>query len=176
MGLTYYGIHEEIATRVIHDYGLKEFVETGTWYGASSRWAANHFDHVYTVEISQKFYDDAIIKLSDIDNISCYFGDSVEMLPTMISELTKPALFWLDAHWDGAGGVIYDNWCPVVGEIKIINELMPIMELAHVIMVDDIRLMNGGKWAQINDILTLLSNDNVRDVILVDDVAVAVPR
>jgi hypothetical protein len=117
-------------------YNLKTCVETGTFFGNSTSWAAGHFETVVTIEIDQGYQSEALKRCQEYSNIQFVLGDSRTMLPSITKQLTEPALFWLDAHAvvrrsRPVPSQICSN--PLLEEINIINQ----SEIQHIILVDD---------------------------------------
>ena len=76
-------------------FGVTNFVETGTFMGDSSAWAAGVFPNVVTIEKRQDFRDAAAQRHGHLP-IRFLTGDSADLMPGIVDELTSPALFWLD--------------------------------------------------------------------------------
>jgi hypothetical protein len=55
MGLCNNGVPEEYVDTLQKEFGIKCFVETGTFHGATAKWAAERFEQVVTIEL-QKHY------------------------------------------------------------------------------------------------------------------------
>lgn len=104
--------------RLRDEYGIKTVIETGTYHGVTTNWLGDNFENVYTIECNTNFYYAAQEKFSkrSIQNITSLFGDSVKMLPKIISGIRTPTLVFLDAHW-------YEN--------PLINELLTMAELKY---------------------------------------------
>ena len=47
----------------------------------------NDFDHIFSIELDKKLYEDAKIKFKEIKNLSLYCGDSGIELKKVISNL-----------------------------------------------------------------------------------------
>lgn len=96
-------------------YDIKHVVETGTYHGITTCWLAKTFNYVYTTEINPSFYTTAQNRFEEAkvgESIKSYQGDSVSLLPTIISKIKEiggNALLFLDAHW-------YEN--PLLGELE----------------------------------------------------------
>jgi len=123
----------EFALKLRDRIGIKRLVETGTYLGESTQWAALHFEEVDTLDISEDFVHKAMDRCDGLQNITYRLGDSRKVLPRVVAKLTEPALFWLDAH-NAAG--LFGNGpddCP------IIEELMTILcsPHRHAILIDD---------------------------------------
>ena len=113
--------------------GLMHLVETGTYQGASTSWAAEHFERVDTVDIRQDFLEQARTACADAPNITWHIGDSRSILPKLVAETSGPTLFWLDAH--NASHLFGDgpDDCPVLDELySVLSSPHP-----HVVMIDD---------------------------------------
>jgi len=127
--------------RLRDEYGLKYFVETGTLHGKTADWAAQHFERVYTIEISKKHHDRAKKRRSR-PNIRFVLGDSGQALPEVLKSLDGPALVWLDAHWSPDLGYARPEVgeCPLIKEIETLNA----DERPHVVLIDDAHLFTQG--------------------------------
>jgi FkbM family methyltransferase len=123
----------EFALKLRDRIGINTLVETGTYRGESTQWAALNFENVDTLDIDEGFVHHAMMKCDGLENIKFRLGDSRKVLPRIVARLTGPALFWLDAH--NAGGIFGDgpDDCP------IIEELMTILcsPHRHAILIDD---------------------------------------
>lgn len=115
-------------------YGLKTFLETGTCYGNACDVARKHFDQVYSIELSQEYYDYASSRFQGISNVKLYQGDSGKILRDILLSIPDvPTLFWLDAHWSGGDTAKGETDPPTENEIDIIHALRP----RSVILIDD---------------------------------------
>jgi len=97
-------------------FNVKSFVETGTLYGETTRWAAKTFEYVHTIELSEKLYQDALEKHKKFKNIHHYLGNSLDTLPRIVNTLDNSTLFWLDAHWSGGVTAKSEVECPLIAE------------------------------------------------------------
>src|SRR4051794_1532265 len=102
MGQYRVGPPESLVLALQRKWGLSEFVETGTHLGNTVAWAAAHFDRVTSIELSPAFHASAKARFAAQPGISLLNGDSSAMLRQIVSTLSQPALFWLDAHWSGS--------------------------------------------------------------------------
>lgn len=123
--------------------GVEVFVETGTHMGATARAAAEVFDEVHTIELSQELYARARELFAAVPNLHCHQGDSISVLPELVPQLAgRRALYWLDAHFSGQSsvpGVMTARGeanCPTLDEIAVLRQAG--VDDA-VILVDDIR-------------------------------------
>lgn len=54
MGVINFSIPESLVLNLVKNNNVKNFVETGTYKGNSSFWAAIHFDNVFTIELNKE--------------------------------------------------------------------------------------------------------------------------
>src|SRR5262245_37617037 len=114
-------------------FGARTFVEGGTFAGATARWASAHFESVITIEGHQKLYESARKTPADRPNVTCLLGDTVGVLPGVLSRLNGPSVFWLDSHWSGPGTYGEGRECPVLDEVRLISAAPG----EHFVFVDD---------------------------------------
>ena len=112
---------------------LKLFVETGTFQGDSLRWASQHFELVWTVEINAQYQAEAKAKVGPLPNVQFVLGNSAERLARICPALSGPALFWLDAH-AGAGFFGNADDCPLLAEL---DACLVQARAEHCILIDD---------------------------------------
>lgn len=159
--------------------GLGQFVETGTFRGDTAAWAAGHFRHVVTIELSPEYHAAAAARFRGHEGIRALQGDSATRIREVVAALEKPALFWLDAHWSGLDTAGREAECPLLAEVAAINA----SPLGHVVLVDDARLFcappprphRAEQWPDLAATTAALAAAGRRHVVLVEDVFVAVP-
>src|SRR5437762_3175162 len=111
MGVVNPGPPADLVLKLAERHQIKNFVETGTYYGKTAVWAAAHFEHVVTIEASKEIYDTSRTNYGEIGNLDFRFGDSRAVLKEIVPQLDRPALFWLDGHWSGAETFGKDDEC-----------------------------------------------------------------
>ncbi len=121
-------------------FDYKIFIETGTYHGNMVAAMKNRFEKIYSIELGSQLHEKAQKKFKNCSHIKLIKGDSGVELPKLLSQLNKPAIFWLDAH--------YSQGVTARGEIDtpIKRELAAIMKHKiknHVILIDDARCFNG---------------------------------
>lgn len=144
-------MHETLAIRLREKYKLNIFIETGTYSGFSSLWAAHHGFIVHTIELSKDRWEGLETAFHSEHNIHFYRGDSKDILPTILEKVEEPALIFLDAHYgqDRGGGM------PLMGEIEAIKNC----PLRHIVMVDDARLFGVGRdWPTKEQVIKALED------------------
>jgi 16S rRNA A1518/A1519 N6-dimethyltransferase RsmA/KsgA/DIM1 with predicted DNA glycosylase/AP lyase activity len=63
--------YEEFKT-LVHRYGIKTIVETGTWIGNTTEALATLSDNVYTVEINADSYNKACKRFKENKNVKLF--------------------------------------------------------------------------------------------------------
>lgn len=136
------------------------FVETGTYMGETVKLALNFgYNRVYSCELNDELYRNCVKMFENNPNVNILLGDSIDCLKDILSRITGPATFWLDAHASGplAGGK--SGGSPVVDELKLIAEHEC---KEHTIFIDDRRLFGSSEWSfvQEKDALELITKIN----------------
>lgn len=175
--MSYYfsSVPKNIALMMKDRYSLDTFIETGTYIGTTTDWAANHFKRVHTIENFEAYYRVAELKLINYPNVFMHLSDSRMILPSIL-EMVKDdrVLFYLDAHWSKSahyGRPEMDS--SALEEILIINEWD---NRAHVILVDDAHRFGTERWPTKIAMIDALENNGQRTVRELLDVLVAVPK
>jgi hypothetical protein len=133
-------------------YKVKNFIETGTHIGQTVLFMASKkiFANIHSIEISEmqmsimkeyfsKFAEDNNI---DISNTFVWHGDSVKVLPRILTDISERSLFWLDAHCSGGYTANSKDYnCTILQELDIIKS-HNIKD--NVIVIDDMSTCNDG--------------------------------
>ncbi|MFX1338887.1 MAG: FkbM family methyltransferase, partial [Promethearchaeota archaeon] len=114
-------------------------IETGTAEGEMINATKNIFKKIYSIELDELLYEYTKKRFSKDNHISLYQGDSTKVLPTILSIIKKPCLFWLDAHYSGGITAKGNLETPIISELNSILDT----KLNHVILIDDARLFIG---------------------------------
>lgn len=169
----------DLVKRLITNFEVPYFVETGTAGGDSLRVMARLFQKCYSIEIVNERYE--TLKQSEWpDNVELYQGDSVEFVTQISSRLSSGyTLFWLDAHYSdntpAAEGTIE---CPLLMEIEAISSRKAI------ILIDDARLFLGPppwpndprQWPYIEKIFsTIKAKFPWHYTTIIDDYIISIP-
>jgi hypothetical protein len=121
-------------------YGLALFVETGTAGADTIIKLSNKFNRLYTIELNLTTYNLAKVRTKEIANIKCFQGDSGDVLTKIIPLLDKPTLYWLDAHYSGAGTAMGSLETPIINELK---HILSRGKKGDVVVIDDARCFDG---------------------------------
>jgi hypothetical protein len=131
-------------------FGCTNFVETGTYKGdtVKAMLQADQFTQIHTVDIYEDRVANAQRRFKGFPNVTCWHGDSAEIMPQIVMCLDEPTLFWLDAHHSGgqiarSKGLIST---PIMSELESVLGYDRIGE--SVILIDDARYFTdfGGKY------------------------------
>lgn len=180
MGNVFPGVPQPLALMLSQAFGIRSFVETGTYLGETAQWASGVFDHVYTIEAAEDLYQRARARFADVPHIEVLFGDSGSVISHLIPRVTSRTLFWLDAHWSGGETYGAETECPVVREIESINQSSD----EHFILIDDAQYFlapppfphAAAQWPALADLVDLLRPaHHARYIVVMDDVIIAVP-
>lgn len=138
------------------------FVETGTAGAASVNIASKLFETCHTIEILENTVNEHPVA----DNITYHVGNTVDILPQLVSELNEThnqssILFWLDAHYSGSTeNTSGYKECYILEELEIVSRYNG----NSIILIDDARLFMGWvpspldprDWAGIDEIFATI--------------------
>jgi hypothetical protein len=178
VGLINQGVPEEYALLLRDEFGIRCFVETGTFYGRTAKWAAKRFERVVTIELSEPLYRHAAEALAPYDNVALLLGDTRQHLRELAPTL-PPSIIWLDAHYSGGATEGQGDECPLLGEIEA---LAPAWERSYV-LVDDARYFlappppphDETQWPSLTEVVTALNRGSDRFVGGFEDILVSLP-
>jgi hypothetical protein len=179
MGAVTFGIPRKLVSTLQEIFQIDTFIETGTFQGKTTQWAARNFKQVYTVENSKTLYEDAVKKLAVFPNIQCHLGNSAEKLGEILKDIHTPAILWLDAHWCGGATYGENDECPLMQEIESVYG----SPHEHIIIIDDARYFSkppaqthqSNQWPGLNDLIPALSKKKGYYTFICEDVIVAMP-
>lgn len=117
------------------------FIESGTLEGETIFNMEPHFDKLYTIEYSEKYFNLAKNKYNG-DKINFIQGDSSIVFETLLPTIKDNTIFFLDGHWSGGDTGHATKDCPLIEEITHINNLF---KNKGIIIVDDYRLFGLDK-------------------------------
>lgn len=132
-------VKEFIVTSYGEEYGLDVLVETGTCHGHMIEAVAESFSEIHTIEMFRPLYESALGRLMHLDHVHLYLGDSAIVLEQVVPTLDRATLFFLDAHYSGAGTGRGAVDTPIVRELEILSG----SPHPNVIIIDDARLFAG---------------------------------
>lgn len=135
-------------------FGIDTFVETGTSDGETVRSLSPVCDRVYSVELAEDFYYNAIRNTLDLRNVLLIHGNSGEVLQWLMQYIKEPSFFWLDAHFNGRG----DGSNPIMDELR--HVFYP--KIPHVVFIDDSHLFGVDPVYPTFDEINMLVREETR--------------
>lgn len=129
------------------------FIETGTASGETIFAVEPYFEKLYTIEFSEKYYNDTKNNYSG-SKINFILGDSAIELKHLLPSITDKCIIFLDGHWSSGDTGRSNKDCPLDEEITNVNNLFT----NEAIIIDDFRLFGldqssgklGEDWSKIN--------------------------
>lgn len=107
----------KMVDEIIHQADIRSFVETGSFYGVTTRHMAESYPHIacYSCEPDSFRYKQAWLATAELSNCLVTNQESPALLDRLLEEdqIHQPTLFWLDAHGYGF------NW-PLRSELELI--------------------------------------------------------
>lgn len=128
----------------IEKYSIKDiFIESGTHLGDTVELMKPHFNLIHSIELNKELFEKATKRFENDGNVIIWYGDSPDVIPTILKTVNTPATFWLDGHASGPlGGGKYGG-CPLPYELNAIkNHKIN----THTIFIDDVRLFGCAEW------------------------------
>ncbi|MFO7733952.1 MAG: hypothetical protein R6X21_09920 [Candidatus Aminicenantes bacterium] len=169
----------DLILKLQKEYSIHDFVETGTYLGATAVWASQRFERVYTIEASKELWERAVSNHASIGNIEFLYGDSWSVLDRLAPRLVSPIFYWLDAHWSAGNTFGEGAECPLLDELAIIQK----QPQAAFILIDDADMFlsppprphSPDAWPDIYSVLYLLKQEFENYVVVFENVIICVP-
>ena len=117
-------------------YGLRIFVETGTYLGDMVEALNGIFRRIYTFEINSELSANARRRFKWYSHVRVIEGDSGKELERLMPDIDEPCLFWLDGHYSGGITGRGEKDTPIYEEL---SHIFAASDLGHVIVIDDAR-------------------------------------
>lgn len=129
-------LKQDILKGYASKYNLSILVETGTYRGEMTEALHDHFNKIYSIELSEKYARNAQRYFRGSKKVKIIQGDSGDVIGELIKAIDQPTLFWLDGHYsadDTAKGV---KSTPIMEEL---DHILRAEDMHHVILIDDAR-------------------------------------
>lgn len=138
--------------------GAVVLVETGTYLGDMVAAMEGEFQQIYSIELSKELSVQAENRFASNKKIQILQGDSTYVLPTVLSQIQLPTLFWLDGHYSSGITARGEKDTPIVEELKtVLKSDSP----ACAILIDDARCFNGENgYPTLDELKILVSHIN----------------
>lgn len=181
MGYINFGVPRNLVSAIVSRIPFKYFIETGTFQGGTARWASSCFQEVHTIEVHTPFYEKLVNAPDKPRNLFPHLGNSTEVIPQLLAQMSGHVFFWLDAHYSGSGTGGEAEECPVLEEIRLIASFKNIIPT---IFIDDARMFLGPpppphkpeQWPRIDQIFATIREYLPEHLTSVqDDVIISAP-
>lgn len=116
------------------------FIETGTHTGDTIFTMEPYFKTLYTIEISQQYYNNTKERYNG-DKINFILGDSSHIFSLLLPTINDDTIFFLDGHWSADNTGKGDKDCPLMEECELINSKF---KGNAILIIDDFRLFGTG--------------------------------
>lgn len=133
-------VKERIVSGYASSFGVTTLIETGTFFGDMLYGVRDLFQVIISIELNPDFWRRAKERFRAYPHIEILQGDSGELLPKVLSNVTSRCLFWLDGHYSGGSTAKGHAETPIVPELDTIfrHNIKN-----HVILIDDARCFDG---------------------------------
>ncbi len=117
---------------------LEVFVETGTNRGGTILYCAGVLPISHTIEASRALFNMMTGKLRKCAGLTTHLGDTLKVLPKLLSQYQQPIVFFLDAHMCKDAKAYRDptGAFPIFRELALIKPRL----VADIVIVDDARV------------------------------------
>lgn len=125
------------------DFPNTIFIETGSYLGDGIQAAldSGNYELVISIELSPYYFAICAKRFDKNPKVNLYLGNSIDMLPKILSEVIVPCTFWLDAHYSGGKTAKAGQDVLILEELRIIqNHYIK----THTILIDDMRAVGQG--------------------------------
>lgn len=135
-------------------------VETGTYFGRTSRILKKYVQNVYTIEIKKELHEYVKHKLRN-SKINFLLGNSEDLIQELVNSIQGRTLFYLDSH---ASGGVTGRGLKVTSlgrELEIIDKFKFLAE--SIILIDDAGSINGSNdYPEFEDIMNLVKSNGLK--------------
>ncbi len=161
--------------RLRRTLNIGTLIETGTFFGQTVSASLRHFDKVFSVELSERLYNENRASFREYKNVAIYLGDSSSRLGEMIESASGRILYWLDGHYSDGVTARGKEVTPILEELRIIKSKG---RQGDCILIDDIRLFTGrGGYPAVGEVTELLKSIQSDYLITQDhDCLIATPK
>lgn len=133
--------HIDILVDLFKHHRNPVFIETGTALGRGVKAALKAgFRKIYSIEENRALYEFNKAQFAGHDQVHILHGESLQVLPRILTTLDTPATFWLDAHRTGGGLDGGQSPYPLLAELRTIQS-HPVR--SHTLLIDDRRLFES---------------------------------
>jgi len=119
------------------------YVETGTYTGQGIKDVMAHYDFVHSIELSERYYLDAVERFIHYPHVRLYHGNSKVVLPRILNHIQQPVTVYLDGHFSGGDTAFGDENINGVSNAPLLEELDVLLSRSYddIIIIDDCRML-----------------------------------
>jgi len=133
-------VKQHILSTYASAFSTDVLIETGTYLGQMVYAMRNRFRTILSIELGGDLARRARHRFRDDAHIRILQGDSGEVLPELLNNISTQSLFWLDGHYSGGFTAKGKTGTPVMREMRTILDHRI---KNHVILIDDARCFDG---------------------------------
>jgi len=128
-----------VKEKVLIKYGIQnaQWVETGTYIGTTTKFLADRFEYVHSIEPGIDSFKKAVERFMG-RNVKLYNDVSENVLPKLLPQLSGEINFWLDGHFSFGDTFKGEIDCPVEEELNAISKNLSLFSKVT-ILIDDVR-------------------------------------
>lgn len=183
MGAVHFSVDTQLIKELKRHLPLEVLVETGTFEGDTVAQLRQLFETLYTVELSEKYFEISRQRFLHDPAVCVSRGHSPDWLKQLVPRLKDQAvLYWLDAHWCVAQQTAGDvSQCPLMEELRAIRSL----NAKSVLMIDDARLFlcppphphESSHWPSFDELVRELRGlSQIHEMMVLNDVFLCYPK
>lgn len=116
----------------------RALVETGLYYGDTLAMLYGDFEELHSIELSPRLVARGRRRFARQSRVRIHEGDSGEVLSSVLRDLGRPAVLWLDGHYSGPLTAHGSTATPLAREI---DAALRWGTRDDVLLVDDARLL-----------------------------------
>jgi hypothetical protein len=135
-----HAVKQQIVSGYASAFGATAFIETGTYLGDMIYAVNDLFRVIASIELDPDLWKRAKHRFRAYPHVQIWQGDSSELLPQILNDISSNCLFWLDGHY--SAGITAKGHL----ETAVANEVTTILGhkiKGHVILIDDARCFDG---------------------------------
>lgn len=154
-----HALKQAVVRGYLRDRNIHTFIETGTYRGDMAAAMRRRCDEVHTIELDPTLAAKAQGRFRYWRKVRVYQGDSALVLPSILNQLSRPALLWLDAHYSGGATARGSTDTPLAYELE---QALP-HAYVDTVLIDDARHLGTSDYPTLERIHAIASEAG-RDV------------
>jgi hypothetical protein len=135
-----HAVKQQIVSGYASTFGASAFIETGTYLGDMVFAVRDRFREISSIELDADLWRRAKQRFRAYPHIQIWQGDSSELLPKILSDVSGNCLFWLDGHYSSG---ITAKGALETAVLKEVTTILGERIKSHVILIDDARCFDG---------------------------------